>query len=61
MSEDSAISFMKGVRIHDLESALVAANAQLAAIRKILDGYEPDDFMMSFPIVRDVWDLMNET
>ncbi|MBI4773884.1 MAG: hypothetical protein HY788_06840 [Deltaproteobacteria bacterium] len=44
-------------RIRELENRLVIANAQLEAIREILDGAEPDDFMMSFPIVRDVWDL----
>ena len=42
----------------ELENQLIQANAILEAISRIVySGEEPDDFMMSFALVREVWDL----
>lgn len=40
------------------EAALAEANAILEAIDYALDGNEPSDFMLSFPIVRKAWDAV---
>ena len=40
------------------ENQLIEIAARWVAIREILDGDEPSDFMLSFPEVRRVWDLM---
>ena len=39
-----------------LENNYVQLGAMLDAIEQILDDIEPSDFMMSFPIVRRVYD-----
>lgn len=43
--------------LRDLKNELTQSNAVLEAINQILDGGEPSDFMLSFPMVRKVWDL----
>jgi len=49
-------------RERELENALVQANAVLEAIAKIVySDIEPDDFMMSFGLVREVYDLKRLT
>lgn len=42
-----------------LKSELAEVHAILEAIQDALDGKEPSDFMLSFPVVRQVQDLYN--
>ena len=44
----------------ECKNDLVLAEATLETIAQILDGVEPSDFMLSFPLVRKVWDKVNE-
>jgi hypothetical protein len=44
-------------KIKMLENDLVMTNSILESIEDILNGKEPSDFMLSFGIVRDVFDL----
>ena len=39
------------------KNELVMAEMLLGAIEMALGGVEPSDFELSFPIVRDVWDM----
>ena len=40
-----------------MSNIMVEMGAIIESIQDILDGKEVSDFMMSFPIVREVWDL----
>lgn len=40
-----------------LANNICVKNAILQAISEALDGREPSDFMLSFPIVRRVWEI----
>lgn len=44
--------------IRVLENQLVESNTVLEAISDLLDGKEVSDFMLSFPIVRQIDDLI---
>ena len=46
--------------IRQLKSELCLQYTILSAIKEALDGDEPSDFMLSFPVVRQVWDLVYE-
>ena len=41
-----------------LENEVILANSMLEAIEEILDGKEVSAFMLSFPLVRQIDDLM---
>lgn len=43
-----------------LENEAVLANTMLESISSILDGKQVNDFELSFPIVRKVWDAVND-
>jgi hypothetical protein len=43
------------------ENNLIMIAARWGAICNILDGEEPSDFMLSFPEVRQVFDLYNSS
>ena len=45
--------------INDWENEAIMANMILGAIEVALDGREPSDFEMSFPIVRQVYESIN--
>lgn len=41
----------------EIENEAVLANSILETIQELLDGQEPNDFMLSFPLVRQLMDL----
>ncbi len=45
---------------NDYESRWIQAEMIINAIGEALDGEEPSDFEMSFPIVRKAWDAYHE-
>lgn len=44
----------------ELTNEIVMQDMILSAIQNAVDGVEPSDFELSYPIVRDVWDLVEE-
>ena len=56
MDKDAEIRQLK-MQLKQLLNNYVSQGAILEAIEIILDGSEPSDFMMSFPIVRKVFDM----
>jgi hypothetical protein len=46
--------------MRELENAYIEQGAILEWIQRILDGIEVSDFALSYPIVRQVWDLKQE-
>ncbi len=46
--------------VRALENAYIEQGAILEWIQRILDGIEVSDFALSYPIVRQVWDLKQE-
>jgi len=44
---------------HDVQNHYVMIASRWEAICYILEGKEPSDFMLSFPEVREVFDLIN--
>lgn len=50
----------KEPKVRELESAYIEQGAILEWIQMILDGKEVSDFALSYPIVRQVWDLKQE-
>ena len=57
IDKDTEIKNLKA-RLRHLESDYVYLDALMAAIDWALDGKELSDFMLSFPIVRRVYDLV---
>ena len=41
----------------DFESKWIEAEMILKAVARALDGEEPSDFELSFPVVRKAWDM----
>jgi len=58
MDKDAEIKRLQQV-IRQLENEYVLQGSLLEAIEMILDGHEPSDFMLSFPLVRKAWDKIN--
>lgn len=56
-SEDGMRKIAKIIR--GQQNEVVQLNATLKAIEEILDGKETSDFMLSFPVVRKVNDLIS--
>ena len=50
----------KDPKMRELENAYIEQGAILEWIQRILDGIEVSDFALSYPIVRQVWDLKQE-
>lgn len=50
----------KDPKMRELENAYIVQGAILEWIQMILDGIEVSDFALSYPIVRQVWDLKQE-
>jgi len=50
----------KAEAYRECQNDLLIANSILEAINEALNGNEPSDFMLSFPIVRKAWDLYCE-
>ena len=44
--------------LRNLESDYIYLGSLMDAVGQALDGKEPSDFMLSFPIVRRVYDLV---
>jgi len=57
MDKDTGIKSLK-MQLKQLLNDYVSQGAILEAIEQVLDGQEPSDFMLSFPIVRRVWDVI---
>ena len=57
MDKDAEIKQLK-MQLKQLLNGYVSQGAILEAIEIILDGSEPSDFMLSFPVVRKVFDAM---
>ena len=55
MDKDAEIKSLK-MQLKQLLNDYVSQGAILEAIEMILDGNEPSDFMLSFPIVRKAFD-----
>jgi hypothetical protein len=51
----------QGKTDREQENHLIMIAARWEAICNILDGEEPSDFMLSFPEVRQVFDLYNSS
>ena len=56
MDKDAEIKRLKKA-FRQLFKDYVSQRALLEAIEMILDGNEPSDFMLSFPLVRKVFDM----
>lgn len=50
----------KESKVRELENAYIEQGAILEWIQMILDGKEVSEFALSYPIVRQVWDLKQE-
>ena len=50
---------MKTQKDRDVENEIILLQGILCAIENAVSGQEPDDFMLSFPVVRKVWELQN--
>ena len=57
IDKDTEIKNLKA-RLRNLESDYVYLDALMDAVGLVLDGKEPSDFVLSFPIVRRVYDLV---
>ena len=57
MDKDAEIKRLKQV-IRQLENEYILLGSLLEAVEMILDGNEPSDFMLSFPLVRKAWDVI---
>ena len=57
IDKDTEIKNLKA-RLRNLESDYVYLGALMDAVGLALDGKEPSDFMLSFPVVRRVYDLV---
>ena len=57
IDKDTEIKNLKA-KLRNIESDYVYLDALMAAIDWALDGKELSDFMLSFPIVRRVYDLV---
>ena len=57
ISKDAQIKLFEH-RLRRLKSVYTQLGAILETIEAALDGQEPSDFMLSFPIVRRVYDLV---
>jgi len=44
-------------KYRELEDSYIETNMVLEAIQAALNGNEPSDFELSYPIVRQAWDL----
>jgi len=58
IDKDTEIKNLKA-KLRNIESDYVYIGALLDAVGLVLDGKEPSDFMLSFPIVRRVYDLVS--
>jgi hypothetical protein len=47
-------------RIRTLENEVILQNELLGTIADMCEGKAPSDFMESFPIIREVWEKINE-
>ena len=54
---ESLVDRLSQVQREKLYRHIVKLEAELAACKQVLDGQEPSDFMLSFPLVKEVWDL----
>ena len=57
MDKDAEIKLLRQA-IRLLENDYILQGSVLEAIEQILDGQEPSDFMLSFPLVRKAWDVV---
>ena len=57
MDKDTEIKNLKA-KLRNIENDYVQIGAILEAIEQALDGQEPSDFMLSFPLVRKAWDVI---
>nr|MBC8360919.1 hypothetical protein [Candidatus Desulfatibia profunda] len=57
MKKDTEIKNLTA-KLRNIESDYVYLGALMDAVGLALDGEEPSDFMLSFPIVRRVYDLV---
>ena len=55
MDKDAEIKRLQQA-FRQLENDYILQGSLLEAIEQILDGHEPSDFMLSFPLVRKVFD-----
>ena len=57
MDKDTKIKRLQHA-LRQLENEYILLGSLLEAIEQILDGHEPSDFMLSFPLVRKAWDVI---
>ena len=48
------------LKIRTLENECVLQQTLLGTIAEMLEGREPSDFLMSFPVIREIWEKLNE-